>query len=232
MLRRYTLVALLLLILAMIVITVLPGQVACALSPVFGFKTLEDGALADEQLDTKRLLQLTVDARHRIEQTFGASVAQPKLIFFKSEQGIGVFKLNRYASTHFLGSGSCITVGPAGQSVDVIAHELMHAELHERVGHWKRFFEIPTWFDEGLAMQVDYRSKFDMRPTDGKVDVSSIRQLNTGKDFFTDDEATLTKHYAFAKESVRRWLWEVGNDSLYVQLNKIKQGQRFTSVIH
>ena len=39
----------------------------------------------------------------------------------------------------------------------MIAHELCHDELFARLGWWRVKRQIPQWFNEGLALMVDYR---------------------------------------------------------------------------
>ena len=46
-------------------------------------------------------------------------------------------------------------------SIDVTAHELVHAELAQRLGFWTRTVKLPVWFDEGIAVQLDRRADFD-----------------------------------------------------------------------
>jgi hypothetical protein len=232
MMRRYALIALLTLIVLIVFVLVLPGQAACALGPLLGFKSQASGFYADSHLNATQLTQLSMAARERINQTFGQTRSRPALIFFDETKGIGVFKLSPYAATHFLGAYACITVGTKGQNIDVIAHEFMHAELHERVGFWQYFFEIPTWFDEGLAMQVDQRDHYELKSPIKQEDVLAIQQLTSSKKFFTQDELKLTAHYALAKLAVQQSLLKIGHRSLYEQLDKIKHGQSFMSIVH
>lgn len=41
-----------------------------------------------------------------------------------------------------------ILFGPNGQNLDVMAHELVHAELAHRSSALLRIYKIPSWFDE------------------------------------------------------------------------------------
>ena len=64
-------------------------------------------------------------------------------------------------TTHFApGLPAIIVLNPDGQNVDVLAHEWAHAEFASRVGVLTRTYQVPTWFDEGLAMQVDWRDSY------------------------------------------------------------------------
>lgn len=117
-------------------------------------------------------------------------------------------------------------IGPQGRNVEVVAHELMHAALHERVGAWRRFMEIPTWFDEGLAMQVDTRPKYGL-PAGEAVLGNEVRRWASFSSFFAGDEHTLVSPYAQARALVADWVAGVGAQSVYPLLAKIHDGQSF-----
>ena len=121
-------------------------------------------------------------------------------------------------------------VGPSGQNLDVVAHELMHAEIAERVGWWGRFTQLPVWFDEGLAMQVDLRPRYVLA---GGADSETkrVRALGSARDFFQADDARLTWNYAAAKTEAALWVAAVGGDAVYGQLERIRQGKSFEAVV-
>ncbi|TQM93633.1 hypothetical protein [Roseinatronobacter monicus] len=55
-----------------------------------------------------------------------------------------------------------VFVYPDGATPTILAHELAHTELHERVGSNRRFFSqaVPTWFDEGLAVYISQDTRY------------------------------------------------------------------------
>jgi hypothetical protein len=215
----------------------MPGPAACLLVGTADLKTLPDGTLTDSTSEPEQLrfMQLAQEARTRIEKTFGATQAKPVLVFFKSATGFGAFKLNSYGSTQFLGSRVCAMLGPDGQNVDVVAHELMHVELHHRVGYLRRFLEIPAWFDEGLAMQVDLRSQYDLLPENAKNTAPNtvwIRQLDSQAAFNKGDDAALTRNYATAKSEVAAMMSKLGASTLFARFEQVKAGESFTKVFN
>ncbi len=151
-------------------------------------------------------------------------------MFFNHPDGLGPFRLNAYGSTQFIGSRACVLVGPKGQNVDVVAHELMHAEIHHRVGYLKRFLQLPTWFDEGVAMQVDYRPRYRLSPKDVQ-NADDVRGLTTFSKFFEGNEQAVVRNYAAAKFVVASWLSKVGPTSLYLHLRRMRDGESFAEVI-
>ena len=106
---------------------------------------------------------------------------------------------------------SIIVIGKKGPRRNVMAHEYSHAELAARTK--ARYFLIPTWFDEGLAMQVDFRraysrkalARYLRRAGDYKP---RLDELTSSRRFYKRSKARL--HYAFASCVVGRWLKSQG----------------------
>lgn len=210
----------------------LSGPAACLFVGVSGLHTLPDGSLTDSasEVDQQRYMQLTREARAKIEKTFGAVEAKPILVFFNHPDGVGPFRLNAYGTTQFIGSRACVMVGPQGQNVDVVAHELMHAEIHHRLGYLTRFLQLPIWFDEGVAMQLDTRPRYVLSPPDA-VNTAYVRDFTTVSAFFKGDELALVRNYASAKLEVAAWLSKVGASSLYARLQRMRDGQSFAEAM-
>ncbi len=211
----------------------MPEAAACALVDVSGLQPGADGILVEPGQSAQaqaEFADLLAGARARIGQTFGPPRARPIVVLRDSERAFGVLPLNAYGSTSFVGSRACVVIGPRGRNLDVIAHELMHAELFERVGSWRRFTSVPTWFDEGLAMQVDHRPAYDLPPD---ADTAFARGLRTERDFFASasTDAQLTQRYAAAKAEVGRSLAAVGPSGVYARLERLRQGERFSDVL-
>jgi hypothetical protein len=210
-----------------------PAVAVCALMQAQGLQPTVSGALMEQghsTQDQEAADLLVIQARARIAHVFGQTPrAQPIVAFYQNQKTFGPFKLNAYASTTFVGNRTCGVVGPNGHNIDVVSHELMHAELAQRTGIWRRFFYIPTWFDEGLAMQVDFRPAYEL-PTGRPIDTSHVMLLDNTKKFFAGDDAQLTLNYAYAKAQVAQWLTQVGSSSLYQRLQRLHDGENFTSI--
>lgn len=63
-----------------------------------------------------------------------------------------------------------VFVYPDGATPTILAHELAHMELHQRVGSNPRLFSqaVPTWFDEGLAVYISQDTRY-LDVEDGQV---------------------------------------------------------------
>jgi hypothetical protein len=211
-----------------------PGGTACALIEFSGLETLPDGTrIQPSSTDAERqaILEIQAQAKTRIENIFGAPRAQPLVVFLNNPATMFTFKSNGYGSTYFVGPRACVIIGPQGTNVDVVAHELLHAELSERVGPWRRSNEIPAWFDEGLAMQVDFRSRYDSSEPVDATELASLRMFRSMDQFYAGNDEEITRHYARSKRAVAQWLEQIGRSNLYSRLERIRAGESLDSVL-
>lgn len=211
-----------------------PQAVACALINYHGLDEVGPGILAagDVTMDQRRdFARLHAAAKLRIANTFGATRATPVIVIGSAEALQERFPgAGSYASTIFIPYRSCVLVGPNGHDVNILAHEALHAEIHHRVGHWYRLTQIPTWFDEGLAMQVDFRERYLWSAQFGAVSSSTVQQWTSRSQFFKGDDDELTRHYAMAKEEIRQWVQKLGREHVYGFLERVRQGGRFAEI--
>ena len=227
--------ALLLVLGAVGLVVAAPASLACGLDNEADLRRLSDGTLIDSASsvgDESTLVAMRRDGMARIESAFGTMRAKPIVAVLGSIDTLRRWHFNEYASTSFLPWRTCIVIGPKGHSVDVIAHELMHAELIARTGYWQRLVHIPTWFDEGVAMQVDLRTKYVLSDSDRQAGwPAAVRSLVSGRQFFTSDDHGLTRHYAAAKEEVANWLRSVERKQLFLLLDRIGSGENFSTLV-
>jgi hypothetical protein len=212
----------------------LPGPASCALVNYADLDTMADGSRVERDTSAgqrSQFMKLRQQASARIAERFGAPLARPIIVFLKNPIKFYPFEFNPYGTTHFLISRACVVVGPEGMNTDVVAHEMMHAELFERVGFWGRLTEIPVWFDEGLSMQVDFRSEFDEASNGRKADIASVRKLVSMSQFFVSDSKQLKRNFSFAKAEVAAWTATVGRAGVYSRLARIRDGEPFRNAV-
>lgn len=197
-----------------------PGIAVCALADAVPMSRVSPGVYSAGLEIPVFEVELLASARDRIAETFGAAQARPIVVFWGQQSWLARFNLNVTAGAHFLGFRSCVLIGPNGRSTDVVAHELMHAEIFERIGPWARLTRLPVWFDEGLAMQVDRRARFDLPATS----LSGFVRQYSGSAFFASDAVELTRNYAAAKAEVAKWVRKIGQRQLYPVLERIRAG--------
>ena len=144
---------------------------------------------------------------------------------------------------------SYVVLGPDGNSTDVIAHELCHDELFTRLGWWRVKRQIPQWFNEGLALMVDYRfsspavweqpdstqhsaSRFDdddLMPFAPRT-MLKLTDLETTRDFFEGDYSRTMLAYQTAADEVSRWLLVVGRAGVPALANAVADSENFGDV--
>jgi len=106
------------------------------------------------------LLSKITLGKSRVNSTFGQMISNPKVVITTNESEASDFGSNKYGNALLTPLGQCIVFGPEGQNIDVIAHEYTHAEVHHRVGWLKHLLNVPIWFNEGVALLVDFRKPY------------------------------------------------------------------------
>jgi hypothetical protein len=150
------------------------------------------------------------EAEKRIDQFWGAQKAEPTFIYCANPEDYRKYgNMIGSPATTYNKLGSYIVLNRDGLDPDIIAHELSHAEFYSRIGFIAQKFRVPAWFDEGLAMQVDYRADFSLdslrRQSNDFRDLPDIKSLKSGQAFMdgSDDEVLL--RFMTAKYIVGQW---------------------------
>ncbi|WP_150275200.1 hypothetical protein [Paenibacillus tepidiphilus] len=168
-------------------------------------------------------------SRESVAGLFGSKEASPVLIFVQSAEGQRRYAENPTGQTYYLYWGNYIVLGPQGMDSAVISHELVHAELRERLLNKAK---VPAWFDEGLATMVDGRyTDYDTvwrKETNGgerKIDLESMESSAA----FAYGTAEAYTHYNLACYEVTRWYSRVGRQGLLQFIDDLNSGQPFAS---
>lgn len=204
----------------------------CILVRFSDFRKVESRLYVDPGLAKNKMLTLESDilkAKKRVVELYGGCLADPVIIASDNYRSIGKFGTIRdgTAITHISLFDSYIVLGPNGINIDVIAHEMGRAELAKRVGIFKRE-RIPTWFEEGLAMQLDYRKNYadeewGKLTGNGKV-VPDIKLIDNPQKF---NNREALSHYIIARHEVKQWVGSVGTAGLLELIQIIKKGRDF-----
>ena len=199
------------------------------------FKEIKEGVFVAPETTEKQkidLLNLLQKAEARIKNKFGAYTASPIIIASHNEVSRQIYSNKSYASAillPFSQSKAYVTIGENVHNLDIISHELLHAEVFHRLGYFNQIFKIPVWFNEGVAMQVDFREKYNSSPI---ATNSEIQKLWYGWQFFKGDGETLTNNYSSAKNEIKLWLHNSDKEKLYNFLSKINNGESFDTLYH
>ena len=177
--------------------------------------------------DKLSVSNMLVSARERITMHYGEPLAKPLIVVLSSyeeKQNFGLY--DAPGKFLFLPWGSYLLLSHQEANIDVAAHELVHAEIVNRIGYVKRQLKIPTWFDEGVAMQVDYRPKYDLP---GNIKLSEFERVTTVKkpsEFWSSDKSQNIENYRSAKAAAFE-LFKYTEMELYSLLAEIKRGDNF-----
>jgi hypothetical protein len=201
-----------------------------------GYVQIDDGVVAARDLPPearRRALDALRAARERIARTFGTPVARPLTIIAADDREAARFGLaDDVPGTAFISPlRTEVVLNLAHFSIDVTAHELVHAEVAQRLGVWTRAVELPVWFDEGIAVQLDQRGTYLIDC--GAVDAQRIRearQLTSVRRFWHGNREQIVRNYQAAKCAAAEVLERHPPRTLYASLARLTQGAHFDDV--
>lgn len=180
------------------------------------------------------ILKLISQAESRVASFWGEKTVEPKFIFCKSMELYHTFG-SPYPSPasavmHF---GSYVVVNEDGMDLDIISHELSHTELFERVGLINRSLKIPVWFDEGLAMQVDYRDYYSIDTlevlSNGFQNLPDVKSMSGYDEFGAGTREEVMMNYRTSKYEVANWH---SKEVLNNFISKLNEGASFEEAYH
>jgi len=184
------------------------------------------------QPERQALLRNHTLAKKRVIDFFGSLQSDPVVIAGTDSHTINYFGSERAQTgmTHLSPLGGYIVLDGRGLNVDVLAHEMVHAELLDRLGWYHRTFHVPTWFDEGLAMQIDYRfpgaeAEWAAMTINGTY-APPLRGLTDPKSFFGNPH-TVYLHYLTAQHEVGRWYGTRGQRGILQLIACLRAGGQF-----
>lgn len=189
----------------------------------------------------EKIIDITRQAQDRTRSFWGDVKSRPTFIFCSTEEEFQQFGENRGtpAMVHITPLGAFIIAKPDGTNVDVISHEICHAEFAVRIGLYKKRKKIPAWFDEGLALQLDYRYPYpgSNRYKDyldewkvlnqGKKLNIELEELENIDAFFQKGEDWTHQAYFRSGMEVTRWLEITKRKGLQELIQQVKKGKPF-----
>jgi len=144
---------------------IFPQQTRCILLDFYDFERVGSLYIRSgvDEVTRSELSKIIKQAEERVGVFWGEKKSNPKYIYCETEEDYKKFGVPFMtpAAAH-MKLGSYVVISKNGIDLDIIAHEISHTELYERIGFYNREFKIPTWFDEGLAMQVDDRNYYSI----------------------------------------------------------------------
>ncbi|MCR4644033.1 MAG: hypothetical protein K5695_01310 [Oscillospiraceae bacterium] len=116
-------------------------------------------------------------------------------------------------------------------NVDIVAHEMTHAELHSHFRSATTQKRMPTWFDEGVATQNDYREQYSAEnwaeQTDNGKNATPLEDMDTPKEFYAGEAEDRRFRYLCAKHEIAKWLETHTVQELLALADKVDAGEDF-----
>ena len=187
--------------------------------------------------ETRKAKGMTLEeARQRVTELFGGMESAPTLIICDNEH-----KIKRLGGDHdtmtllINGVHSYTSLSSEFLTADVLAHEMTHAETHQRIyQNSTDTSSIPIWFDEGLAVQNDYREPYSnetwLKLTDNGQNIPSLSEYGSGETFFSGSTEDRRARYCLAGHEVSKWLEKNGRSGLLSLLKRVNQGESFSEL--
>ncbi len=186
-----------------------------------GYVRYSPSLLADQAIDRKELKDLQLAsglAEEKIAEFWGGRLGKGQIIYCRQEETFRKLCSSGSGAGCSIGTpwGAWIVLSREGLNENVIAHEMCHVELMERLGWWKVKRHVPTWLDEGLALQtddrfvesrdslqryIDFRAELEMYSLGNQYAIP-LRELETNRQFFSGNEAETRIAYLTAATQV------------------------------
>ncbi len=230
-----------------------PSVVRCMLIAYSGeFRAVPGGYVSHQTpaRQQKALLRHDQQACDRIRQFWGEKQGRAILIYCHTADQYADYCGN--GSSESAGCSlatpwgdSFLVLGQEGNNPDVIAHERCHDELQMRVGWWRTNRQIPQWFNEGLALMVDYRftnphADARQRACDfrdgweyrayGRQMALSLEDIATMRGFFGGDYHHVMLAYYTGAVEVSKWLVRAGPGGPADLAKRVGEGEKFEEV--
>jgi len=207
--------------------------------PVRSFSELAPNVYISENYkdDLTEAGKIVDEARQRVGEFWGAVESNPMIII--SDDAATIRKLGGDHDTMsfaVFNVYSYIVLSSDYLNVDVAAHELTHAEVHRRIFFGKLGYQslIPTWFDEGVALQNDYRDAYNEEAwkaaTDNGRNVVELGEINTAAKFYVGGLEERRYRYIVSKHELNDWIDRNGISALAGLLDKVNRGEDFDTL--
>ena len=185
--------------------------------------------------DQQELLEMIEQAKDRVRTFFGDVRFQDETIFIICDDEKLTRKLGEDHGTvifYFPSETHYICISDEYLELDILAHEITHAELHTRLSAEAQK-AIPTWFDEGIALQNDYREKYSeaqwTQQTDNGKNAVALEDMDTPAEFYAGKAEDRRFRYLNAKHELDVWMTAHGQHGLLELLDRLNGGADFTT---
>lgn len=183
--------------------------------------------------DTDRIKLLVDEAKNRVYEFWGSLESTPAIIISDNAETLAKLGGDHDTITAvFFRAYSYISVSEEYLNVDILAHEMTHAELHARLykGRLPGTL-IPTWFDEGVATQNDYREQYSEKTwserTENGSNTLELDKMDTAAEFYAGNADDRRFRYMISRHEVKEWIGRNGVEAMISLIEKANAGGDF-----
>ena len=183
----------------------------------------------------EELLGMIEQSEERVKAFFGDLYYMDETTFIICDDNGLIRKLGEDHGTvcvDFPSEKRYICISDEYLELDILAHEITHAELRARLSV-KAQKRIPTWFDEGIALQNDYRERYSeeqwIAQTDNGKNTVALEEMDTPSEFYAGEAEDRRFRYLNAKHELSGWMAEHGQQGLLKLLEQINDGVDFNT---
>ena len=181
--------------------------------------------------DHQEILALVEQAKGRVGAFFGDLRFLDETIIIICDDKQLIQKLGADHATvtiSFPSEKHYICVSDEYLELDILAHEITHAELYARLTA-KAQGKIPTWFDEGLALQNDYRERYSEEQwaaqTGNGTNVIALEDMDTPSEFYAGEVEDRRFRYLNAKHELDVWIAAHGQQGLLELIENLNNNE-------
>lgn len=193
-----------------------------------------------KQVDS--LVTLLKTSGQRLSSFWGSRQSEPIIIFCHTDELYRKYGSVSGSPANYFGTplDTYVVISPQGLNVDVISHEMCHAELTHRVGWLAMSRKVPQWMNEGIALMVDYRypgkdldntyrnyrQQWQQSSLEGQIQIS-LQDLESVESFYKGDAFWVNLAYLRSGLAVSGWLEKVGQKGLLQFTQALQNGASF-----
>jgi hypothetical protein len=241
--KYFKILSITIIIILLIFTWIFPQFFRCSAVKFDNYEEIKPNIFVEKNISKRQqdsLINYVKMAEKRIKSFWIAQEGMAKIIFCKNTETYKNYCQSAEGAGCSIGTplGSWIILNTDGLNADVIAHEMCHNELMTRVGWWKTKTHIPTWFDEGLALMLDYRfvSSQDsiQRYIDYRIELNYLTfqpipldKLTTQKAFFGQNQLFTKIAYFSSAVAISRKISKKGKKEIFKIIEKTKNEGKF-----
>ena len=203
------------------------------------FEKISDNVYVNRNYAGSRdeITHLIDEAKSRVKDFYGSLTCRDHTVIIICDDEKLLAKLGGDHDTHHLSTlfpvkRSYVSVSTEYLTIDILAHELSHAELYERLSG-KAFRRVPTWFNEGIALQNDYREQYGpeawAEQTDNGKNIVAHEDMDTAAEFYSGTKEDRRFRYLNAKHDIAEWLEKHGLQGFMALIDRLNGGEDFSA---